>query len=209
MALLDTFSDNFNDNSTDVAKWPNNFNGAGNTMTETGQQVVLALGGTSGSYSAYYNGTTTYDLTGSYAVIKAVTVSPDAATNAQNFIKLEKDATNYLAMGKQAGNLYMQRQVAGVDSTTTLTYDTTNHKWWRIRESGGNILWDTSPDGITWTNRRSLANPFVITAMKMQIGAGTFAAQASPGTFTFDEFNTLPAAPSNTNQMFFGILGRM
>ncbi len=44
-------------------------------------------------------------------------------------------------------------------SQVTLTYDPVAHRWVRLRRSGNSVLWDTSPDGVTWTNRRTLATP--------------------------------------------------
>lgn len=34
-------------------------------------------------------------------------------------------------------------------------YDPTAHRWWRVREAGGYIFFDTSPNGTTWTNHTS------------------------------------------------------
>ncbi|MBR8638611.1 hypothetical protein KEF29_03180 [Streptomyces tuirus] len=45
-----------------------------------------------------------------------------------------------------------------------LTYSPTDHLWLRLREDGTNVYWDTSPDGSTWTNRRTLATPAWIPA---------------------------------------------
>lgn len=205
MALLQTLTDNFNDNSVDTGKWPSNFNFGGNTLTEAGGEGRIALSGGSPGYSAYYTGANVYDLTGSYAALKAVVV-PSNSTQAQAYIKLALNGTNYIAFGKQAGNIYFQRQLAGVDSTTTLAYNSTDHRWWRIRESGGNILWDTSPDGLTWTNRRSLAPGFAITSLTAEVGAGCWQVETAPGSFNFDDFNNLPVAAGNTNQPFFGII---
>jgi hypothetical protein len=44
-------------------------------------------------------------------------------------------------------------------SAVVLPYSATVHAWLRLRESSGVLYWDTSPDGSTWTNRRSLASP--------------------------------------------------
>lgn len=45
-----------------------------------------------------------------------------------------------------------------IGTTTTLTYSATTHRWLRIRHTGTSIVWDTSPDGITWTlGQRTLA----------------------------------------------------
>lgn len=192
MALLQTLTDNFDDNSVNTAKWPNNYNNGGNTLAETGGQGVITLDGTTFGYSAYYT-SVTYDLTGSFALIKAPTV-PSNSTSAQAYIKLAKDASNYVVLGKTSTNLYMQRTLAGVDSTTTTTYNSTDHLWWRISESGGSILWDTSPNGITWTNQRSLAPGFAVTAVTVEIGAGCYQVETSPGSFAFDNFNIIGAA---------------
>src|SRR5690606_18568864 len=44
-----------------------------------------------------------------------------------------------------------------------LPYDAEAHLWLRLREDGTNVYWDTSPDGSTWTNRRTLATPAWVT----------------------------------------------
>src|SRR5690606_37331628 len=44
-----------------------------------------------------------------------------------------------------------------------LPYDPVAHLWLRLREDGTNVYWDTSPDGSTWTNRRTLATPAWVT----------------------------------------------
>jgi hypothetical protein len=37
-----------------------------------------------------------------------------------------------------------------------LAYDPVAHRWLRIRDTAGSVHWETSPDGVTWTIRRTL-----------------------------------------------------
>src|SRR4029079_7702764 len=68
--------------------------------------------------------------------------------------------------------------------------DTTADRWLRLRESGGTIYADTSPDGMTWTNRLSVADPFPVTAVHAFVGSDTWSAQATGSLAKFDNFNT-------------------
>jgi hypothetical protein len=66
--------------------------------------------------------------------------------------------------------------------------------WVRLSLSGGNVLWDTSTDGLTWTNRRTLTAPAWVTAAGD--GRVLFEAHRSDGTANnseFDNFNVVPA----------------
>src|SRR5206468_6555447 len=54
--------------------------------------------------------------------------------------------------------LSFREKLGGVDSSTTLTFDATAHAYWRIRNTAGVNYWETSPDGATWTVRRSKAS---------------------------------------------------
>ena len=60
------------------------------------------------------------------------------------------------------GNLYATYKLGGGGSEgTPIAYNSTTHAWFRIRESGGTVYWDTAPDNEgepgSWTNRKSLA----------------------------------------------------
>ncbi|GAA0705257.1 hypothetical protein GCM10010193_70410 [Kitasatospora atroaurantiaca] len=56
------------------------------------------------------------------------------------------------------GNLQFRNNVGGSDaSPTNITYDSTAHAWWRFHEAAGSITMDTSPDGVTWTTRRTIS----------------------------------------------------
>lgn len=53
-------------------------------------------------------------------------------------------------------------------SASTYTFGA-SFRFVRIRESGGSIYWDYSPDGINWTNATSMSNPFAVTGLYANI----------------------------------------
>lgn len=67
-------------------------------------------------------------------------------------------------------------------------YNATTHRWVRIREAAGTMYWDTSPDGVTWTQRRSEA-----TAGHALSGGYIELGSANVATF-YDNMNVPPAS---------------
>ena len=59
-----------------------------------------------------------------------------------------------------ANTLVLGNYVGGVDAgAVTIPYIGSLHRWWRIRQGAGRLYWDTSADGVTWTNRRTQTGP--------------------------------------------------
>ncbi len=77
--------------------------------------------------------------------------------------------------------------------------------WIRLRIAGGNLLWDTSADGLTWTNARTAVAPaWVLAATDVRV---LFEAHRNDGTVTFaefDDFNLPPAVTHNTTTTLSG-----
>lgn len=201
MAILATLKDDFEDNSTNLTLWPNAYTSSA-TYAETGGQLVITLAGsTAGSnYCGYNTAPNTYDLTGNYCLVQA-TGQPSQSTNAQMLMKVYVDANNTLYFTLQNGTLHFQKNVAGAGITdvATVSFNSTAHKWWRLRENQGTIYWDTSPDGHNWNNQTSLVNPFATTALIVEISAGTFQSETTPGSATFDNFNIAHSTGSFSN----------
>ncbi|MFF0166810.1 hypothetical protein [Streptomyces prasinus] len=79
------------------------------------------------------------------------------------------------------------------DAAVELTYAPVAHLFLRLREDGTNLYWDTSPDGTTWTNRRTLATPAWIPT-EVDTCALDMSAHRDGGVgdyVEFDLFNTL------------------
>lgn len=189
MAIVASLQDNFNDNSTDTTKWPNAYSSS-SSYSETGGQLVITLANAiaGSNYAGYNTSPNTYDLTGNFAMVQIPTVPSGA--NCQVLLKLDAGSGNTLYFQINNTTLAAVKVVASSQSNVaTTTYNSTNHQWLRIRESGGTTFWDTSADGKVWTNFTSVANPITVTSLMVEISAGTFGSQASPGTCHFDNFN--------------------
>jgi hypothetical protein len=203
VALVETLADPFNQVSLDTGKW---FQTVAGTTTMSyasgGATVNLPASATSTDIGSDGSNTSTYDLTGSYAYMQ-VTAVPSNSTSAYAALQLAVLATGYyLRWHKEGSNLYARYNTGSTTSAATLTYSATDHKWWRIRESGGTTYWDTSPDGTTWTNRASVLNAthaVPITSLRVTLQAGCWQVETSPGSFTFNDFNTPPGSTSGPN----------
>jgi hypothetical protein len=97
---------------------------------------------------------------------------------------------NYFGFACADANLLFRRLIASTTSETSVTYDSTNHRWLRMRESGGTIYWDTSADGFTLTNQRNAsAGALNLTSGKINLSATGSAGAATPGAAIFDNLN--------------------
>lgn len=68
-----------------------------------------------------------------------------------------------------------------------LTYDATAHAWVRLRAGDASLYWDTSPDGRTWTVRRTAASPGWVTDQNLGV---VLAAHRDSGLGDYAEFDS-------------------
>lgn len=135
-----------------------------------------------------------YDATNSSIVIE--TTALNAADQFGFGLQNTDDTTDFIEFycdGTVSGNLLFDEAVNQVTDVTTTPFNPTNHRWLRITHTGGNWLWETSPDGITFTTQRTKAPAAGFTITKVQPYI-YIAGSALPGTTKFDNFNLLPAA---------------
>lgn len=184
MALLETFVDDFT--TRDTAKWT--FSDA-SIVVNAGKLLIPV---TSSWY--YCLSQNTFDLTGSYAFCEVSQVPTAASGSQARLVIIKSGDTNngFDIMVKADGTLAFTEISGGTRSETTVTYNATTHRWWRIRSVGTTIYWETSSDGITWTVQRTkTAAISPITTMQVGFQAG---ASASAGTFIVDNLNIAPSA---------------
>lgn len=185
MALTESISDNFNDNSIG-AIWSSY-----GSVSETGGQLVVSLTGATPSYDGVYT-PTKYDLTGSYMYVEVVD-----AGNQTTWTSLEVEmqalasgsASNRIFMLITGNTLYAYKTVAGVTTSLASTAFTSSKRWLRMRESGGTTYWEYGGDGKTWTTLHSAANPITVTNLELNLDAGIWGAEAGTDTINFDNFN--------------------
>ena len=190
MPSLSTLVDNFNDN-TIGPEWGNSYG----SVSETGGRARVPCDtGFSGYQTAY-----SWTLAGASFFVKIPTV-PAASTATEAYcgvlVNSGTDGTRigFTVKAPGGGVLRMQSDSGYFDGAAVeITYDPVNHAFLRLREDGTNVYWDTSPDGTTWTNRRTLASPAWI-ATAVDACALDLSAHRDAGTADFAEydlFNTL------------------
>lgn len=157
-----TFTDTF---EASDSRWNANYGGAA-TSGGLGRVPCAHLGGVpqyAGLESTSPGGSDTWTIALSQISAKLVTVpAGDGATTAYcEMAILSGTSGTYLSILYDAVSGYMSftsRTGWSDPSGVYLAYNPTNHRWLRIRDSSGTILWETSPDGNTWTTQRTL-NP--------------------------------------------------
>lgn len=99
------------------------------------------------------------------------------------------DATDSLNFSKDNTTLFARYYVNGSPTTAaSATYNATNHRWLRFRELSGTAYWEVSANGTTWNAFASwVISGIDVTAVNIEIAAGTYDVQAAPGTAKFDD----------------------
>ena len=122
-------------------------------------------------------------------------------------LNVEVSSGNHEAVSWENDQLLFRETVSGVRSDTSIAYDPENHVWLRIREAGGTIYWDTSPDALNWTNRRSKASGLSgLDSVTINLFAGYWGTEPSPGTVLFDNFNRAAPPPAHSQGWYVGRL---
>jgi hypothetical protein len=190
MPLLTTLVDNFNDNVIGP-NWGDSYGGA----VETGGRARVPL--VAGAYAGYQTGRA-WTLAGASVYLKLVT-RPAASTGTDvsaNFLVTSPVEGTSIGFKYNAvtNKLRLQSNVDYYDpNAIELTYSATDHLWLRLREDGTNVYWDTSANGSTWTNRRTLATPAWVTAAVDQCALDLYAYRDAGVTdyAEYDNVNTL------------------
>lgn len=190
MPSLSTLVDNFND-SVIGPNWGDSYGGA----VETGGRARVPL--VAGAYAGYQTGRA-WTFAGASVYLKLVT-RPAASTGTDvsaNFLVTSPVAGTSIGFKYNAvtNRLRMQSNVDYFDAAAVeLAYDAVNHLWLRLREDGANVYWDTSPNGSTWTNRRTLATPAWVTTAVDQCALDLYAYRDAGVTdyAEYDNVNTL------------------
>jgi hypothetical protein len=226
--LIETLTDDFNDNTYDAAKW-NKTAGA----VETGGQLVITPVSNSGTYEVYAS-VANYDLQNSAIYVKVVQTAESAGGAGSVYTGFHLyprtgdstlDIDVIKAAGSSTGNLRIRLKNNGVYDPTIITipYDPTQHIWWRVRYAGPNsIVIETSPSGTVWTTQVTY-NPtwevYAVVALFGAASAGGAATGLTPAIFedvNIPEFyvpvngaslgKTITSSPTlNVRQRFSGV----
>jgi hypothetical protein len=178
------FNDGFDDGTPGPA-WTVQAD-VGVTVTETSSRLEIALPTTATRYGQYMSTCTSDNRSRTLSARIANTVT--SANGVQMYITIELDAQNSIGIQFQDGIIFSFHRVAGTYlDVNDLPYDPVAHRFWRLGGEAGNVVWDLSPDGVTWDRRFSEPAPFDLSITTYGIAAGIYVDTASPGIAAFDE----------------------
>lgn len=194
MPLSQTLQDAFPGPTLDGVKWPDSYGDP--TIVGGRGRVPCGTG-----YAAISSGLV-YTVDESYILCQSFPAALSGATTecwTQLLIKSGTEGTDVIMeMRATDGQLVMASRVGYTDgAAVNVAYNATDHAWWRIRESGGNLYWDTSVNGYEWTNRRTLVGSpawLALTTLNIQ-----YTCHRSDGVANYaevDNVNLPPAAPA-------------
>jgi hypothetical protein len=107
-------------------------------------------------------------------------------TNSDVYIGVIADVTGAVGpdgltiMGQAQGKLFARTWTLGVatdypsDPANRPTYNATSQRWWQVRESAGQVYFETSPDGLAW-------NAFASTSVRGYFDASSFVMASNVG----------------------------
>jgi hypothetical protein len=158
-------------------------------FTGGGRLHLRPRAGVAGQHHKGFATTREIDWRGGSASV-AVVQSLNPATEASLSLAVVSQAPGWARVTVSAGNIYFQSERMGVTTSTLASFDPVAHHELRIRHdaAGDELVWETSPDGVAWTEQRRVARPFPLTAMRAEIGAGSYRAETDPGEAIVDDF---------------------
>lgn len=199
LPLVETLTDNFDDNSIDTGKWSD---WSGGQISETGgtlqNQGVTTIDDYAGMDAVNY-----YDPVGSRVFCKIVDPGYQHTDRTTQPIALFKNSDNTIYMEIVDGQISCWTNIAGTYTQrgSSVTYNSAVHVYLGMRFDATNVYWEYSTDGDSWTTITSLARSslFPHHAVGLTVfmlgNYGTLPAAGAPAIF--DDFN-VPGTPTTT-----------
>ncbi len=194
MPNTSTLTDDFSGALDTVTKWPDSYGGP----DTTGGQARVPCAHTAGVPDyAGINSAGAYTLDTVFVKLTAAPANGGTvlASTALGVLAATPEGTSLACLVNTAAGVIRFESNVGYDDpgATEITYNATDHAWVRIQRTGGNIVWSTSPDGTTWTTRRTLAQPAWTAGTDLAVLLESY---RDTGTNNFAFFDNLNVAPS-------------
>jgi hypothetical protein len=178
-------SDEFDGVAVDETKWMIQDAAPVATVEQSGGNLVLKLGQASGVNYAILK-SAPRDFTNDAASVELVVV-PAEATSAEAGLSLQQDSMHRYQMFVVGGYVVMRVTTPTGNVDTSMPYSSTSHRFMRIRNANDAMVWETSSSGTAWVTRRTTSVSNEITALVLQVFAGTFELESTaPGEARFN-----------------------
>jgi hypothetical protein len=143
---------------------------------------------TTEAYSGVLTSSSTYDLSNRSLSVHAPVVA--SAASSEMWIQIGADDNNRVIIGKGGASMLLRVINGGVTDDQYVTYNATDHQWWRLRLTGTLLEWQTSPDGGNWTTLRSATSGYPsLTNGNVQLVTGHYTPGDPDEVVEFDTIN--------------------
>ncbi len=194
------FSDDFNDNITDNSKWlfgiftrsASNFDPQVQVFEQNGVLTIVPHANYSpASYNGYVSNMM-WDLSQNSATVEVV---QKASGNAATLFSVGINNNNWYGFRAKGNTLFLESRINGVTTGVTPTYNAVLHRFWRFRyhQPTDAVLYETSPDSVNWTTLWSAPRLISLSAVRIEMAAGTSGLVATPEAALFDNFYLAPS----------------
>jgi hypothetical protein len=185
-SLSDTFDDGV------VSPSYNNWaDGTSCTGREVGGMLELSFTGSGDAWCGVET-RQVLDLRDNAVQVEVPTTVP--LSRAMTFFEALTPTGDKIKMGRGPDGMFTEMQQGTRQlAWQVVPYDAALHRFWRLRESGGQTYWDTSADGAAWTNRMSAPTAIDLSAVIIDLAAGHWT--PGPGTAFVVRYDQLNVAP--------------
>jgi hypothetical protein len=150
---------------------------SGINIGESSNNLVITLASPAAGDDAGYQSRAWYDLTGSSIAVD-VPQMVDTSVNGFASFNIQQDDKNDVEILQQKGYIFFAK---GKTDVASMPYDPVQQRWWQLREAGGTLYYETSPDGTSWTQRAMTATPTWATTARLLLSAGSDDALSNGG----------------------------
>jgi hypothetical protein len=182
-AKINAITDDFDDGAIDTSIWS-----AGGTITESGGRLATTSTG-------WLDTTWDYDLIDSEVSVEF----DESAGDGFSYILFAgaRDGAPFVAWYRATTTVraYIYDGATFATQGTSFTYNSSTHRYFRIRETSGTLYWEWSTDGASWTVHASVSTASLpagwdLAATKISISGNNI----TTGTSAWDNFNILPVS---------------
>jgi hypothetical protein len=187
------FSDDFDDNTPDP-RWTVSTGGTGTAVEVNGRVEIGFSGGPPNHSGKFQTGDPTFDIAGSRVFVEVLQVVD--ADGISRF-RIISTSSNFAEI-RVNGSGQLQARVnngPGVETLNTIVYNATQQRWWQMREAGSQLIFEVSPDGMSWSIVATTPTPSFAGDVTVELEAISTASNGSSSDAYFDNLNVLPACP--------------
>jgi hypothetical protein len=155
----------------------------GISLSESGNHLVIPLPDNRIGTAGYFS-TCNYDLRGQRVFVTGAVV-PRVGTRTDMYLAVGSQNDTF-GINVTSGSTQAYRLIGNsYTQLASVTYDAAQHKVWQIRESGGQVFYEVSADGMTFTALYSGAPPFNVSSVQLLLFADTIMPITNPGSAEF------------------------